>query len=128
MFILFKIIKKKLSRIILNWMKEYTILKYGKKADVCFITTTGKGFLHFSTSNTSGAVPIEKKELIRKLVGQNILMIYGIPTKEEIPPNISLSISFSAIRQLGFKYFKFIKEWPGRSEVNGITVVTYSKR
>jgi hypothetical protein len=118
----------KLLSIRVDWLREYAIMKYGPRAEVCVVTTAGKGFLHFQTRITEGVIPATNASQIRELIGQNILMVYGPPLESQLPPHVLLLTSWSAKRQLGWKYFKFAKDWPGQSEANGLTVVTYSKR
>ena len=126
MKMLIKFTRLKALSIITKLLKEYVVIKYGSKSDICVVTGGPEKTLSFQTSQVDGLIPVEQARRIRQLVGQNVLTVCGLPTEEETPPNIVLVLTPSAIKVLGYTTAYFIKEWPGDSKVGEITAVTYS--
>lgn len=115
-----KLIKKEITKKVLELVKEHTKMKYGAKADVCFMTLQDN-LVTFETSNTRGAVPVTNNnfdKIIRKLCGENILQINGLPAPEEEPSILKLLPGINLVKHLGVrKTIKFISDWRGKSEV-----------
>jgi len=116
---------------ILNWRvrraKSYIQLKYrNPKCDICIISTGPmEDTLSFQSSMTEGVVPVRAHKSIRRLIGSNLLMLYGLPYNSDDVPYIKLILTWSAIKMLGRNIFKFRKEWKGESKVGEVTVVRY---
>jgi len=123
---LIKLIRIKWLNSIVRLVKEYSTIKYGQKSDVCVLTGGPEGAVSFQTSNTHGLIPIEDVGHIRKLVGENVLTICGLPQDHEYPPNVILLVSPSALFALKMKTTELVKEWPGNSMVGDITAITYT--
>ena len=83
----------------------------------------------FQTSNTHGLIPKEHVEHIRRIVGENVLMVCGLPQDDEPAPNIRLVVSPSAFFTMGpIRTYKLRRDWPGTSMVGELLAVTYTLR
>lgn len=65
--------------------------------------------------------------VIRKRLGEHILLVKGLPHLDGSPYQAVLIPSLSTMRTFGFKnYIKFINEWKGNSKVGEKEVIRYS--
>lgn len=110
--------------------KEYLYLKYSNRAiEICIVNANDNQIVY--NTGFMSAVPISKGDvacrLIRKTVGQYILLRYGKPEPGSSCPVVVLFPTPSLLFRLGpINFHKFLKEWPGQSEVEGIPVVKYT--
>lgn len=119
-----------LRKSILKTYRTTVKVAFGVQADVCGIWATD-GVIFWETTHTNGTMsPDQPLELlIRKLVGQNLLTLAGIPKEESDIPIVFLAPFPSLIEVIGPKRFlKLLKEWPGKSEAMGFEVVRYRVR
>ena len=119
-----------LRKTILKKFREAVRTRFGPQSDVCGIWASD-GLIYWETTHTNGIVEKDKpiEIFIRKLVGQNLLTLAGIPKEKEDIPIVFLAPFPSLIECVGLKrYLKLIKEWPGKSEAMGIEVVRYRVR
>lgn len=119
---IFDYLKHKVTKNILLLLRNYYKFKYNNSVDVCFVWCENKDTIKFETSTTNGEVG--EFEPIRKLCGQNKLILYG-PNKLT---EIVLLVSPSCFRFQNVKsVIKFINSWPGNSKIEEKEVVRYSR-
>lgn len=121
----FKILRLKGLQVIVNFMKQYAVLSYNTRSDICVITAGPNKTLSFQTSLTEGLVPVEDANNIRRTIGTNLLTHYGLPESEEEIPVVVLLITPSALVTIGKGCKKFIDDWVGESKVGELVVVKY---
>jgi len=126
---LFKIIRLKCLNAYRNIYKSYIRDKYNVTGDICFIYGIDKKELYYMTDTTQGICMVSDKAgtYIRKVCGANKLNEYGVPQQDQLTPQLVLVPTWSMFRTLGFKkFFRFLKDWKGNSQVGDIIVIKYS--
>ena len=124
MKIMLKIVKAKFLKGIYKFLKEYLKLKYNSKSCLCIVEES-EGKLYFSTGHTQGLCSAKNSKHIRRMVGENILMMHGIPMVEKDIPHVMLLLLPSAIKLLKRDTVTFIREWRGDSRVGRTIVIKY---
>ena len=101
------------------------------RIDICKVSYKNNQ-CKYTINNITGYFPFDERvlESIRLECGNNILMKYGLPLKDQTVPVIYLytDITFfqKNIETFGIKKtLKLIRNWVGSSESNGITVCKY---
>ena len=107
------------------------------KTDVCFVWAADKNhlafelisnddvYMHTTTTATRGVWQQSEHfdKFLRKMVGERILSMYGVPREKEDVRTIFLALSPSVIRVIGFKrFYRFLKDWKGTSSVGNKSV------
>lgn len=124
-----KVIRLKALNLYRDFYKEYIKTKYGPKGDFCLIYSHDRRGLSYMTSSNQGVYSISKDacHYIRRICGENKLMIYGLPKPDESALQLVLVPTLSMLKVLGWKKFKqFLQDWEGDSKVGEVVVIKYS--
>jgi len=127
MFTFFKMSCRSMRHKTVKFLRNYIKNKHNNMGDVCAVWAKDN-VVYWETSHTRGILsPHTQLEFsIRKLVGQNILHLFGIPQSEEDIPVIYLVVFPSVIKLTSWKkFFSIIKQWPGASIAAKVEVVKY---
>lgn len=116
------------------WRQALMRQTAGTKVFVDAIIVTGsENRIVFEGQQVQGAVPADDKagKAVRRLCGENILMVFGAQKEPEKIPHLVLVPTLSMLQVLGPKLFwRFLKNWPGNSTIKlndqNVTAVTYS--
>lgn len=117
------------NRIIFTY-RDYITFKHGEKSDICVLSggkQYGGHFVRFDTSHADAVIVLDALPGLRKMIGENVLRVYGLPAKEEETPYVYILPTLSAIRTIGIRNFIdfYRNNWKGDSKVGGLTVVIY---
>jgi hypothetical protein len=118
-----------LRKSFIKFLKNIARARHGIQADVCAIWATDEG-IYWETSYTNGIANKDSPSefMIRKLVGQNMLSLAGVPREEKDIPIVYLVVFPSLFKFVGFsKSKKILKEWPGKSMAFNREVVKYKR-
>jgi len=116
-----------LRKFLLKTYRSAVKASYGVQSDVCAVWAVDDA-IYWETTHTNGTLAKDQplEILIRKLVGQNLLTLAGIPKEKEDIPTVFLAPFPSLIKAIGISRFnKLTKEWPGKSMALDIEVVRY---
>jgi len=122
-----KATRLKVRKTLVKNIRDAIKTTHGVQSDLCAIWAVD-GQVMWETSHTNGRLCLDQpiELLIRKLVGQNLLTLAGLPQEEEDIPVIYLAPFPSLINLIGLKrYIKLVKEWPGRSMARDVEVIRY---
>jgi hypothetical protein len=129
--VIFKMLGIKIRSALRRFIGNYCIQKYNT-CDVCFVWREHGELLRWESLGAAGITHKDQdpEVFIRKLIGQNVLQLCGVPKDDESIPLICLVAFPSVIAAIGLKKFiKLLKMWPGQSVVNTAkgehTVVKY---
>ena len=116
--VIYEVLLTKFRANLSNFSREMIRKKHNVRSDVCFVFSTEKGKVTFNTESTHGVIDSNKIDVIRRMVGENVLSTYGLPTKEDQIPVIHLIITPSFIFEVGLeKTIEFYNNWEGNSTV-----------
>jgi len=115
-----------------KFLRSLVKMGINPESDVCCVwgveNNEGNTSMAWETSTTRGMIDDNKQAhlLLRKLVGQNILQLYGVPANGREAPVVYLLPLPSLIKTIGItKLIKLVKSWPGNSIAMETEVVKY---
>jgi hypothetical protein len=127
MITLIKMLVSWLKLVLARGSRAYIKTKYGPKSDVCIVAGYPGKMIGLYTSQTTKVLRPDQSDHIRRVVGESIFRMYGLPAAGASVPRVVLVITLSAMRVLGFRRaWKLIREWRGDSKVGEVRVIEYS--
>jgi hypothetical protein len=115
------------DHLITTGLKLLNKAKYRDPVICKAITSDERMFIDCNKFSVAAALDDDVCHIIRKRLGEHILLVKGLPHLDSSPHQAVLIPSISMMQTLGFKnYMKFINEWKGNSKVGEKEVIRYS--